>query len=527
MPVAAYLPRVVALVTHLRQPPAPSRMARLIEQVSADYRQQAHIEVIETTLAELLPLARDLDRHQRADIILCSGAVAEYLRQHLTTKVLALHPGQCDLARALTLARSRAKRVGVLNFGQHPGPATLPPLFDLRVQQHTYTSLEQARAQVERLVQDGVEVIIGSPTVCQLADAAGAEGVLALDSDSLRQAFDRLRARSRRARKPPTPQPFTTRYRFDQLLGDAPAFRATVQLAQRYATSNATVLITGESGTGKEWLAQSLHHASARQPGPFVAINCAALPESLLESELFGHEDGAFTGSRKGGKPGLIELAHGGTLFLDEVGDMPVALQTRLLRVLQEREVLRLGACEPTPVDIRVIAATHCDLPARIASGQFRADLFYRLNILRLVVPPLRERAQDILPLFEALLARHGTTRLGAPQLQPLLPLLLRHSWPGNIRELDNIAERAALCAPALEGADGIALANLFPEFFQHPQAPTQPPALNDNLRSLGKAAEAAHARRTLASYDGNMEQAARSLGVSRSTLWRRLRAQP
>jgi len=526
MPTAAYRPRVVALVTHLRCPGAPSPMARLIEQVSADYRQQAHVEVIETTLGELLPLARELERRQQADVILCSGAAADYLRQHLSTSVQALHLGEHDLIRALALAHTRTQRVGVLSFGQpHPGLAAMQALLNLKVHEHTYTRLEQARAQVAQLVADGVQVIIGSPTVCQLADAAGAQGVLALDSDSLRHAFDNLRIQPRRSRKPPAAQPFMTRYRFDQLLGDAPAFRATVQLAQRYAATDATVLITGESGTGKELLAQSLHHASARQQGPFVAINCAALPESLLESELFGFEDGAFTGSRKGGKPGLIELAHRGTLFLDEVGDMPAPLQTRLLRVLQEREVLRLGGCAPTPVDIRVIAATHCDLPARIANGQFRADLFYRLNILRLAVPPLRDRLQDILPLFEALLARHGATPLATPQLQPLLPLLLRHRWPGNIRELDNIAERAALCAQALVGADDIGLATLFPEFFEHVQAAAQPLPASDNLRSLGKAAEAAHARRMLDSCDGNMDQAARCLCVSRSTLWRRLRA--
>jgi len=529
MPVAVQLPRVVALVTHLRQPPAPSHMARLIQQVSADYRQQAHIEVIETSLAGLLPLARELECHHRADLILCSGAVAEYLRQHLSTAVQALRLGEHDLIRALALARSRANQVGVLSFGQpHPGLAALQSLFDLQVHEQTYSSLKQARAQVECLVAGGCEVIIGSPTVCQLADAAGAQGVLALDSASLRHTFDSLQAVAPRTplynRKPATSRQFTARYHFDQLLGEAPAFHATLQLAQRYAKTDATVLITGESGTGKELLAQSMHHASPRQQGPFVAINCAALPESLLESELFGYEDGAFTGSRKGGKPGLIELAHGGTLFLDEIGDMPAPLQPRLLRVLQEREVLRLGASEPTRVDIRVIAATHCDLPARIAHGQFRADLFYRLNILRLVAPPLRERVADILPLFNALLTRH-TCALGLPQvspeqLQPLMPLLLRHTWPGNIRELENIAERAAV---SMQTQDGAGLATLFPEFFEKKPSADAPP-LTDNLRCLGKAAETAHARQVLDRYQGDMDETARCLGVSRSTLWRRLR---
>jgi len=541
MPVAAYLPRVIALVTHLHRPAAPSRMAQLIEQVSADYRQQARIEVIETTLADLLPLARELESRQQADVILCSGAAADYLRQHLSTTVRTLHLGEFDLIRALVLARDRASRVGILSFGQpYPELAAMQALFTLQIREHTYTSLEQARAQVEGLVEDGFEVIIGSPTVCQLADAAGAQGVLALDAESLRHTFDSLvtlgarldetpaRRMPRRLREQPAARQFNARHRFEQMLGDAPAFRATLRLAQRYAQTDATVLITGESGTGKELLAQSLHNASPRQQAPFVAINCAALPESLLESELFGYEDGAFTGSRKGGKPGLIELAHTGTLFLDEIGDMPVALQTRLLRVLQEREVLRLGACEPTAVDIRVIAATHCDLTARIADQRFRQDLFYRLNTLRLAVPPLRERIEDILPLFNALLARHsrasGMPPAGPEHVQPLLPLLLRHPWPGNIRELDNIAERAALCLGTLDDDGGVDLYTLFPELLHADTAEALPPAPTDNLRSLGKAAEAAHARQVLDRCDGDMDEAARCLGVSRSTVWRRVR---
>jgi propionate catabolism operon transcriptional regulator len=542
MSVTAYLPRVVALVTHLHRPAAPSRMAQLIEQVSADYRQQARIEVIETTLVDLLPLARKLESRQQADVILCSGAAADYLRQHLSTTVRALHLGEFDLIRALVQARDCASRVGILSFRQpYPELTAMQALFTLQIREHTYTSLEQARAQVERLVEDGFEVIIGSPTVCQLAEAAGAQGVLALDAESLRHTFDSLETLSakpdetsarrlpRRTREHPDARPFTARHCFEQMLGDAPAFRATLGLAQRYAQSDATVLITGESGTGKELLAQSLHNASPREHGPFVAINCAALPESLLESELFGYEDGAFTGSRKGGKPGLIELAHTGTLFLDEIGDMPVALQTRLLRVLQEREMLRLGACKPTRVDIRVIAATHCDLPARIADQRFRQDLYYRLNILRLAVPPLRERVADILPLFNALMTHHsrasGKPPIRAEHVQPLLPFLLRHNWPGNIRELDNIAERAALCLSTLVGS--VDFATLFPELMHSSTIETENPASapTDNLRSLGKAAEAAHARQILDRCDGDMVEAARRLGVSRSTVWRRVRS--
>lgn len=523
MPAEPTLPRVVALITHLHQPRGRSRVARLFEQVSADYQGRARIEIIETTLARLLPQAQALERQQQADIILCSGASAQFLRQRLKMDVVAMHMGEQDLIRALDQASAQTRQVGVLSFGQrHLERAATQSQFSLAVRERTYTNLEHAREQVGRLVEEGYRVIIGSSTIAQLADAAGAQGLLALDTDSVRRSLDHALSVCQR-RKPGHPHRFTARYRFEQILGEAPAMRATVRLAQRYATTDATVLITGESGTGKELLAQSLHNASPRQAAPFVAINCAAFPESLLESELFGYEDGAFTGSRKGGKPGLIELAHTGTLFLDEIGDMPLPLQTRLLRVLQEREVLRLGACEPTPVDIRIVAATHCDLRTRMAEKQFREDLYYRLNILHLAVPPLRERVQDILPLFSAMTAHHGLPALSAEQVQPLLPHLLRHRWPGNVRELQNIAERAAIALPVLEGEDSGGLARLFPEFFEQGQT-EQTLAPPDNLRSLGKAAEAAHARQVVETCQGDLDEAARCLGVSRSTLWRRLR---
>jgi propionate catabolism operon transcriptional regulator len=222
-----------------------------------------------------------------------------------------------------------------------------------------------------------------------------------------------------------------------------------ISLAEQYAKTDSTVLITGESGTGKELLAQGIHNASRRRGAPFVAINCAAFPETLLESELFGYEEGAFTGSRKGGKPGLLESAHTGTVFFDEIGDMSLPLQTRLLRVLQEREVLHLGSIEPTPIDVRVIAATHRDLRKNIAEGRFREDLFYRLNILRLHLPPLRERKADI-PAITRWIIRGLGKRPEALSpadrlLQGLLPYLESYPWPGNIRELENITERAVL----------------------------------------------------------------------------------
>jgi propionate catabolism operon transcriptional regulator len=312
----------------------------------------------------------------------------------------------------------------------------------------------------------------------------------------------------------------TVRHDFDHLVGQSALWQRTVRAARRFASTDMTILLTGETGTGKELFAQAIHNESPRASRPFVAVNCASLPESLLESELFGHEEGAFTGARRGGKRGLIEAGHTGTLFLDEIGDMPLGLQSRLLRVLQEREVMRLGGSGPIPVDLRVIAATHQPLEARVAQRLFREDLFYRLNALRLPLPPLRERRDDILPLALAALRRAlaqlGTRHDAAALLEPLRPALLKHAWPGNVRELNNLCERLAVWASAPGGpADELdELHHEFPELL-HPGgqgSPThqqpQPERVAEAMRQAGQ----------------NRQRAAQLLGVSRSTLWRWLR---
>jgi transcriptional regulator with PAS, ATPase and Fis domain len=235
----------------------------------------------------------------------------------------------------------------------------------------------------------------------------------------------------------------TTRYSFSDVLYQSPQMEECLELARRIAGSDFTVLITGESGTGKELLAQSIHNASPRSKQPFVAVNCAAVPENLLESELFGYAGGSFTGALKEGKAGLFEQANNGTVFLDEIGDMPPMLQSKLLRVLQERQIMRVGSTKLTEVNIRVIAATNRNLRERIQAGQFREDLYYRLNALSLVVPPLRDRPEDIFLLLEHFLAQQNQSQLKfTPEARALL---LRYSWPGNIRELGNVANHITL----------------------------------------------------------------------------------
>ncbi|MCX7798768.1 MAG: sigma-54 dependent transcriptional regulator [Fimbriimonadales bacterium] len=231
-------------------------------------------------------------------------------------------------------------------------------------------------------------------------------------------------------------------------LAESPAMRAILEEIETVADSRATVLVTGESGVGKEVVAKTIHALSGRSDKPFVAVSCAALPETLLESELFGYEKGAFTGAQSG-KPGRFELADGGTLFLDEIGDVPPAIQVKLLRVLQEREFERLGANRPTKVDVRLVAATNRDLREAVEQGSFRLDLLYRLQVVEICLPPLRERKEDILPLARHFMEKCARDNGRHPLEIPAETerLLLAYRWPGNVRELENVIERAVVLA--------------------------------------------------------------------------------
>lgn len=343
--------------------------------------------------------------------------------------------------------------------------------------------------------------------------------------------------------KPNSPDTPGTRYELRQFLGESPAVQHVRQMALSCARSQATVLLIGESGTGKELIAQGIHMASERRDMPFVAVNCAAVSETLLESELFGYEEGAFTGARRGGKIGLFEAAHNGTLFLDEVGEMPVSLQTRLLRVLQEREVLRVGATEPTPVNVRVIAATHRDLKDQVARGLFRLDLYYRLNILRLDVPPLRERLGDLDAIARALCIKLCRRLAQDPvPMQGLLGALIRqaagYDWPGNVRELENLIERVIAYASAVDVAGlqqpdaqraflAAAVPELFADAAEAPAGAESKGAADGETPLKGHQAQAEREAilRVLADCGGDRALASQRLGISRTTLWRKLKS--
>jgi DNA-binding NtrC family response regulator len=320
---------------------------------------------------------------------------------------------------------------------------------------------------------------------------------------------------------------YQRRFGLPRVMGEDPALKETMLSIQRAAGSDATVLILGESGTGKELMARSLHQLSPRAKAPFVAINCAAIPEALLENELFGHEKGAFTGAT-GRKIGKAEMAHHGTLFLDEIGDLPLALQAKILRLVQERQFERVGGVQTLTVDVRVVAATNQDLKEAVARKAFREDLFFRLSVFPVEIPPLRRRRGDVLLLAQAFLERYATElgRKGLTLSDEAKRALLDHSWPGNVRELQNSLERAVILCDGSE---------VRPEHLRIAGAGGGGPSLGDVIDLSGTLAEVG--RRAVARVEeeairlalresaGDRAVAAERLGISPSTLNRRLRA--
>ncbi|MEM5403084.1 MULTISPECIES: propionate catabolism operon regulatory protein PrpR [Paraburkholderia] len=455
---------------------------------------------------------RETQRRQRLDSVL----------QHLRDGVVAL-----DARGRVEAINQRLAAVLGIDPAAAAGQslAALAPDIAFALPEADGESLETVR---------GVSYVVHRGPLVDNGVTTGA--VLTFQESRAVERLDRtLRSRQRT-------QQFVARYRLDDLSGATPGIERVRQLARRYAKSDATVLIRGESGTGKEMIAQGIHRESPRRDFPFVAMNCGAFPEALLESELFGYEEGAFTGARRGGKVGLIEAAHRGTLFLDEIGEMPLPLQSRLLRVLQEREVVRLGATEPTRVDVRVVAATHRALTEQIEAGEFRADLFYRLNILNLAIPPLRERGADIALLAAELLfqasrreprvaVRIRTPEDAARTLALVSGALARHAWPGNVRELQNVVER--MVVELADSEEDVltpdVLRAIAPEVFESRGAASGAAAKAGEgaltLRERSLNTEADEIRAALDACNGDRDRACEMLGISKTTLWRRLSA--
>ncbi|MHB1652763.1 MAG: sigma 54-interacting transcriptional regulator [Desulfitobacteriaceae bacterium] len=387
-------------------------------------------------------------------------------------------------------------------------------VIDVLPKSHCQNVLKTGKAEVGEIMEIGRAKVVANHIPIKVDDKV--EGVV-----TTFQPIERLQSIEHKVRRTLADRGHVAKYNFNDILGHSQPIKDAVKLAREYALVDSTVLLHGRTGSGKEMFAQSIHNASPRRHGSFVAINCAALPESLLESELFGYVEGAFTGARKGGKAGVFEIAHGGTLFLDEVGEMAPSLQARLLRVLEEGEIMRLGDSSLLPVNVRLVAATHRDLKEMVEKTSFREDLYYRLNVLSLVVPELAKRGSDILLIARHFLdefSRKMNRRVGWLSTEAE-QILLEYPWPGNIRELRNAMERLVMLTWEKE----ISAEDMAKTLLLDRKSDTDLPEQKEKLRGEVELAEIRLIQKALKECGGNKTATARRLGISRTTLWRKM----
>ena len=385
---------------------------------------------------------------------------------------------------------------------------------DVLPKSHCQNVLKTGKAEVGEIMEIGWTKVVANHIPIKVDEKV--EGVV-----TTFQSVDRLQSLEHKVRRTLADSGHIVKYSFNDILGQSQVVKNAIKWACEYAKVDSTVLLYGRTGSGKELFAQAIHNASPRRRESFVAINCAALPENLLESELFGYVEGAFTGARKGGKAGVFEIAHGGTLFLDEVGEMAASLQARLLRVLEEGEVTRLGDSSILPVNIRIVAATHRDLMEMVKKGDFREDLYYRLNVLSLIVPELAKRGEDILLIACHFLDEFSRKMKRSPGwlFGDAEQILLEYPWPGNIRELRNAIERLVM----LTGGGEISKEDVARALLLDRQQTIGVPIRDEVLRSEIELAEIRLIKKALKECGGNKTLTARHLGISRTTLWRKM----
>ncbi|MBM4781753.1 MAG: sigma-54-dependent Fis family transcriptional regulator [Archangiaceae bacterium] len=420
---------------------------------------------------------------------------------------------RAEMKRLLTRAGHEVVEAGTVRDAREANPTAFDLVIsDLRLPGGLGTELISAAEGVPVLI------ITSYASVRSAVDAMkqGAADYLSkpFDPDELLIVVERILGDSRTKRQVAAlSREAQATWAVEGMVGRSEPMQAAFDRVRKAAPTDATVLILGESGTGKELIARAVHQQSSRKPGPFVAVNCAAIPENLIESELFGYARGAFTGANTD-HAGLVEAAHGGTLFLDEIGELPLQAQSRLLRTLQDGEVRRVGATQSRRADVRLVAATHRDLPKMVEAGTFRSDLYYRLKVVEVRLPALRDRGDDVIELANALVTRHAQ-KLGRP-VPPFTPeatdALRSHHWPGNVRELENALERALILS------DGVALTAelLGLDDVQRQPAPAKESAEDASLMAYFKRFVEEH------QHDLSETELARRLGISRKTLWER-----
>lgn len=512
------------------------RMHYLVEEVIKEkfpYNTNIEIERIELERKILDQLYKTRQKHT-APLVITSDRISLFLKRRLPhLPLISVDVSDNELFKKLEEARQISDKIVIMDFYKSRKVPECSHKLNADIKQETFLTARDIELRLRELKKQGWYVIIGGNLECNLALGIDLKPIYIYGKETVAQAIDKSypimekcllqESATSESKKhffinvPPKIQTFSSRYTFDDIIGESNSIKEVIKLAQIYAKSEAPCLITGETGTGKELFAHSIHNASFRAGGPFVPVNCTALPESLLESELFGYEEGAFTGARKGGKSGLLELAQGGTLFLDEIGELPLAFQAKLLRVLQEKEIVRLGGTKFIPINFRLIAATNKDLEKSVLQGKFREDLYYRLAVLQLRLPPLKERGEDCWLLFKNFLLEKCPLVAGllTKVRFEVMQILKTNQWRGNVREISNVAERVAAFV-------NVTAENLTTEtlvcFIRNALSS------NDSLRDKNEVKKSINLeviKQAIAEANGCKSKAAKKLGISRTTLWR------
>lgn len=582
------------------------------------------------------------------DVLICGQTIYQvFKRLNVRGQMVPVRVQINDFIEALSQAKQYGNEINIINFNKKflvDEIEHLEKVFDFKIHQYVYNTLDQARNLIRQLKNEGQSIVIGSGLITSIAKNNGMHGILWYGKESIRQAvdvaFNILQARfeelknfkqeqfilqkfndgvitlseagritninkkalelldfdnktpqgtplfhlldksdlidtllskeeikdkivsykkkmflvnsfpiivnnqfngsvaiisdvdeiqknETRIRKTMYSKKITAPYTFSHIIGNSIIIKKTLKKAKKFAKSDSNILILGETGTGKELFAQSIHNDSARADKPFIAVNCAAVPENLLESEFFGYTEGAFTGAKKGGKPGYFEQAHNGTLFLDEIGELPLSMQAKLLRVLQEKVVMRVGSTTTIPVNVRVISATNVDLIEKVKKGEFRKDLYYRIAVLNLFLPPLRNRLEDLGEIVKSFTMRNYPQYLDVivNSIDEIVKLLSTYQWHGNIRELENTLERmfAYLDIPSHTEVSDV-LKNLAEAIEENTYHLSDDLTKDNSYQNVVREAESRKIKEVLKQTNGNKQEAAKILGISRSTLWRKLK---
>lgn len=502
------------------------KFSELINAVRPEFEDEAEITIVESVASRDTEYHTLVARHS-PDVVASAGSNAAYLNTTLPVPVISQPVTDTDIVEALAKARRIGTNIHLFTYQPENAPlprlySSLPGLLGVDFTHHPYSTSAQASELLElAIAEDRPGVIVGPSYTCRMAEQRDLPSILLYSKESARdmlcQAIDAGRSHVGHHRGE------AANDWHDEFVIRSNSMERLASLAHTYARGPGAVLIEGESGTGKEHITKEIHRRSDYSEGPLVAVNCGSIPNELFESELFGYVEGAFTSSRRGGRVGLIEQANGGVLYLDEVGEMPASQQVKLLRVLQEKRIRPVGSNREIPLDFKVIAATNRDLRDAVASGHFRGDLYYRLNVFSLQLPPLRDRPEDIAAIARYYLAQYsrqyGVQFDAGAVYNSVEGAFRNYSWPGNVRELQNFVERLVVNCAAQPDKTMLQreIEQILPELYL-------PQPRGETVQGSLREQEAEAIRLAMHKFSGDKNRVAESLGISTTTLWRRLR---